>query len=338
MKKHKTKFYLVSFLMLLLILTSCNKSITIESKEESSKETKLETEKEKVTESLFSEEKLIEKEFSNILSILEYLNNGKYRLKIRIEQKDEISYTNHNQNVYAEFLISSDNLNNSTIIYQKDIKDLYPIQLVDNKMPQVTEVLIDDTSKFLTKEEHDEIKNKSKGLKLLVQIRDPEGYILQISNATFNSKLETEKEKVVESLFSEGVLRRKAYTNIKSILEYLDDDKYKIKIRIEQKDKIKFSNENQNVYADFLISSENLDNGTIDYKKNIEDLYPIQLIDGKIPMATEILIDDSSKFLTKEEHEEIKNKSRGLWLSVQLRDPEGYILEISNTIFSTESE
>ena len=77
------------------------------------------------------------------------------------------------------------------------------------------------------------------------------------------------------------------------MIDYVDDNSYKLKIRIEQKDDITFNTENQNVYADISISSDNLDNGEIIYKKNIDDksLFNILLVNNKIPGVTEILIE-----------------------------------------------
>ncbi|MFM1585328.1 hypothetical protein, partial [Helcococcus ovis] len=70
-------------------------------------------------------------------------------------------------------------------------------------------------------------------------------------------------------------------------------------------------------------------------KKNIDDksLFKIPLVNNRIPRVTEILIDKNSDLLTKKEHKAILEKEKGLWISIQIRDPQGFILEISNTIF-----
>lgn len=142
--------------------------------------------------------------------------------------------------------------------------------------------------------------------------------------------------KVVKSLFGEGMLEDKEYSNVIALLEYLDDDSYQLKLRIEQKDHINFTTENQNVYADIVISSKKLDNSSISYEKDINDksLYKIPLIDNEMPEVTEFLIDQNSELLSEEEHKAIKNKDSDLVVSVQLRDPQGFILEISNIIIS----
>lgn len=146
----------------------------------------------------------------------------------------------------------------------------------------------------------------------------------------------TEVKKIEEkSLFAEGILKNKEYSNTVAQIDYLDNNSYKLKIRIEQKDNIIFNTKNQNVYADINISSDNLDNGEIIYQKNIDDksLFKIPLVNNEIPSITEILIENHSNLLTKEEHKAILEKDKGLWVSIQIRDPQGFILEISNTIF-----
>lgn len=159
------------------------------------------------------------------------------------------------------------------------------------------------------------------------------------SSKNNETNLETKNENITKSLFADGELKSKAYSNIQAKLEYIGSDKFNLKIRIEQKDEIKFTTENQNVYADIYISSSSLENGEILYEKNINDksLYKIPLKDGKIPEATEILIDENSELLTPEEKKEILNKTEGLWISVQLRNPQGQILEVSNTIFNEKN-
>ncbi|MFM1541221.1 hypothetical protein [Helcococcus ovis] len=147
---------------------------------------------------------------------------------------------------------------------------------------------------------------------------------------------DTEIKKIEKkSLFAEGTLKDKQYSNIVAMIDYMDDNSYKLKIRIEQKDDITFNTENQNVYADINISSDSLNNGEIKYKKNIDDksLFKIPLVNNRIPRVTEILIDKNSDLLTKKEHKAILEKEKGLWISIQIRDPQGFILEISNTIF-----
>ena len=49
------------------------------------------------------------------------------------------------------------------------------------------------------------------------------------------------------------------------------------------------------------------------------------------------MIDEKSELLTPEEKNDILNKTEGLWISVQLRDPQGKILEVSNTIFNEKN-
>lgn len=153
-------------------------------------------------------------------------------------------------------------------------------------------------------------------------------------NLAESSVIENENQ-VKKSLFAEGELKNKEFSNIVAKLEYLEDDDFLLKIRIEQKHDISFTTDNQNVYGEIYISSEKLENNGILYEKDINDssLFAIPLIDNKIPPVTEILIDKDSKILTTDEKKAIIEKDKGLWISVQIRDPQGYILEISNTIF-----
>ncbi|MCT1795558.1 hypothetical protein [Helcococcus kunzii] len=150
---------------------------------------------------------------------------------------------------------------------------------------------------------------------------------------------ETNNEEVTKSLFADGELKNISYSNTQAKLEYIGSDKFNLKIRIEQKDEIKFTTENQNIYADIYISSQEFENEEILNVKDINDksLYKIPLKDGKIPATTEILIDEKSELLTPEEKNGILNKTEGLWISVQLRDPQGQILEVSNTIFNEKN-
>lgn len=150
---------------------------------------------------------------------------------------------------------------------------------------------------------------------------------------------ETNNEEVTKNLFADGELKNISYSNTQAKLEYIGSDKFNLKIRIEQKDEIKFTTENQNIYADIYISSQEFENGEILNVKDINDksLYKISLKEGKIPTTTEILIDENSELLTLEEKNDILNKTEGLWISVQLRDPQGQILEVSNTIFNEKN-
>lgn len=151
---------------------------------------------------------------------------------------------------------------------------------------------------------------------------------------TETKDLETKKN----SIFAEGILKDKDYSNVLAEIDYLENENYELKIRIEQKDDIIFTTENQNVYADIYIYSKKNNTGEILHQKSIDDesLYKIPLVDNKIPAVTELVIDKDSKLLTEEEHNAILNKEPGLWISVQIRDPQGFILEISNTIFGEQ--
>lgn len=155
---------------------------------------------------------------------------------------------------------------------------------------------------------------------------------------TTKESLEEDKTEIKESLFAESLLKNKEFSNVIASIDYLEDGSYQIRIRIEQKDDITFDTDNQNIYADIYISSQNLENNEILYEKNINDktLYKIPLEDGTIPDITEILIDENSDLLTKKEHTAIKEKDSNLVMSVQIRDPQGYILEVSNVIFPDE--
>lgn len=155
---------------------------------------------------------------------------------------------------------------------------------------------------------------------------------------TTKESLEEDKTEIKESLFAESLLKNKEFSNVIASIDYLEDGSYQIRIRIEQKDDITFDTDNQNIYADIYISSQNLENNEILYEKNINDktLYKIPLEEGTIPDITEILIDENSELLTKEEHTAIKEKDSNLVMSVQIRDPQGYILEVSNVIFPDE--
>lgn len=155
---------------------------------------------------------------------------------------------------------------------------------------------------------------------------------------TTKETLEEDKTEIKESLFAESLLKNKEFSNVIASIDYLEDGSYQIRIRIEQKDDITFDTDNQNVYADIYISSQNLENNEILYEKNINDktLYKIPLEEGTIPDITEILIYENSELLTKEEHTAIKEKDSNLVMSVQIRDPQGYILEVSNVIFPDE--
>lgn len=160
------------------------------------------------------------------------------------------------------------------------------------------------------------------------------------NNSNIKTTNNDKNDKLNKKMISEGELKRKEYSNVVSNLEYTDNNSYKLKIRIEQKDKVVFTTDNQKVYADINISSDRLDNNDIIYHKNTDDktLFSIPLDKNKIPHVTEILIDENSNLLTKEEHKAILNKEKGLSLSVQIRDPQGYILEISNTIFEEKKQ
>lgn len=176
--RFKKKYYLLLFIFSFL-LVSCN------NKKDNDKNIKNTTAVENSSEkkSIFEESALKEKDYSNILSEIEYINDKSYKLKIRIEQKDDIIFTTENQNVYADISISSNNFGDGHIIYEKKIDDsLYKIPLNNNKIPNITEILIDENSPLLSKEEHEEILKKSDALTVSVQIRDPQGYILEVSN------------------------------------------------------------------------------------------------------------------------------------------------------------
>lgn len=143
---------------------------------------------------------------------------------------------------------------------------------------------------------------------------------------------------VTDSLFAEGQLKDKAYSNIAAQIDYLDDGSYLLKVRIEQVDDIIFNNENQNIYAEVNISSDNLPNHGFYNHMEIDDpsLYPIALVDSQVPAFTEILIDKDSNLLTEEEHKAILEKENGLVISVIIRNPEGYVMQVSNTIFQDQ--
>lgn len=180
------KVFISLILVFALVLSACeNKSAENieETKDLESTESNLENESEpKVESSIFQESELKNKDYSNVISKIEYLDNGNYLLKVRIEQKDDIIFDDDDKNVYAEIKISSDKLDNSGIYNNEDIDKLYQIPLKDNLMPEVTEILIDKNSDIITKEEHEAIKNKDEGLLISVNIRDPRGDLLEMTN------------------------------------------------------------------------------------------------------------------------------------------------------------
>lgn len=192
---------LVIIIIMSLLLVSCkandmDESVeTIENKEETVIETNDNSTKEEIAEikeSLFEESKLNRTEYSNAMASIDYLEDGSYQVRIGIEQKDDIIFTTENQNVYADIYVSSDKLENNQILYEKDIDDksLYKIPLDENKIPALTEILIDSNSDLLTEEEHKAIREKDSGLVMSIQIRDPKGYILEVANIIFSEYLE----------------------------------------------------------------------------------------------------------------------------------------------------
>lgn len=192
---------LVIIIIMSLLLVSCkandmDESVeTIENKEETVIETNDNSTKEEIAEikeSLFDESKLNRTEYSNAMASIDYLEDGSYQVRIGIEQKDDIIFTTENQNVYADIYVSSDKLENNQILYEKDIDDksLYKIPLDENKIPALTEILIDSNSDLLTEEEHKAIREKYSGLVMSIQIRDPKGYILEVANIIFPEYLE----------------------------------------------------------------------------------------------------------------------------------------------------
>lgn len=138
-----------------------------------------------------------------------------------------------------------------------------------------------------------------------------------------------------KSLFADGTFKGKNFTEVKAKIDYLDNDAYDIKIRIDKGENFQFNTENQNVYLDIYIHSNRNNDGIIKYQKDINDkkLITVPLKNNQIPHIIEFKLDQNSKILTEQEHKDIREKARGLWASVQLRDPDGIILQVSNIIF-----
>lgn len=64
----------------------------------------------------------------------------------------------------------------------------------------------------------------------------------------------------------------------------------------------------------------------------------VPLENGLIPNLIEVKLDSRPNLLTEEEHQLLKERSHDLVLSVELRDPQGLPLEVTNTIFQVQPE
>lgn len=147
-----------------------------------------------------------------------------------------------------------------------------------------------------------------------------------------------ESNKVSETLFSDSEIKQKEYSNIQAKLEYLENNGFNLVLRLEHKDPIIFETENQNVYLETNVVLLGEVGTGIDYHKdNLEKLIKIPLEDNKIPHIFEISLDQNTNYLDENSKNIILEKKEDFFLSVNVRDPQGYILEVSNTIFEVNN-
>lgn len=190
MKKHK----LILLLCLIFLLVACQREEVKDTKVSTKISQQEKNDDEKKTKKVIHYERNVD--YFTAKAELNFLNKNSYQLIIPIKQVDQVIFDNKNQYVYADIQVFWES-HPSSISLTKDIKDprLIPIALIDQQIPKLTKIVIDQDSDILSKEEHEAIQENRRGLSVSVVVRDPEGYrLLKIENTVFGYRNPTKNK------------------------------------------------------------------------------------------------------------------------------------------------
>lgn len=116
------------------------------------------------------------------------------------------------------------------------------------------------------------------------------------------------------------------FASIRFKLEASNKHKQLATVSLERKNEIVFWGEKY-AYLSFSVGAGKMN---VDYQKKQENMLAIPLNDGKLPRKISLPIISNASYLTEREKQILLNPQKNDYIAIELRDPQGQILSITN--------